>query len=549
MDQSPLGIYSLTAYLKERHIPVQNYFVTLPLTKECTENFSMKIWNTPSLFSDFLVNPEKCKSNKVLYSDFLRIKQHMELWVDLFERKKSSAIGILTYYNNLFLSLLFAKQVKKRFPEIKIILGGPEIRESNKKIFLQERFADVVIPGEGEEVLYQILLRIKNNSLSYCKGATVRKGNKIIDGGTITTPLDMNSLPAPDFDGLTHGENSIHVFPVAFNRGCVFRCEFCYETLFWKDFRQMDVARAIEILSALKNKYGALNYLFSQSLMNGDIKWLKKLALSLIEERLNIFWGGNARIHPDMNHDYINTLYKAGCRHISFGIESASENVLRDMKKGFSINTATDVLRTSSENGIWVHTYWILGFRSETKEDLLETVHFIIRNHSYINSYAFHLYCDIFRLVPDLKEQKNLKFKNFMDYISHNGLDISLTGLYFKENLIFFKKIHKILENSPHCDFYFNTCRKKPVISGELRRLIDDEKSSRYKSWILLGMYLIKFYIEKIEFQENIKVFLNLESFSRAFDKYLDKYNVQNICLPKANENVGFRFYELLISK
>ena len=144
---------------------------------------------------------------------------------------------------------------------------------------------------------------------------------------------------------------------------------------------------------------------------------------------------------------------------------------------------------------------------------------------------------------------RKVPFKNLEEYISVSRIEGRPTSSYFGENSAFFKKVLKILRTIPSNSEYFAVYRNGLTALEEYRRPIDHQKKKIYGLWMLLTMHLVKCYIEEIEFQENIERSLNLESFSQAFDMYLDKYDVSRINSSKTDKNIGHELYELLTTK
>ncbi|MCG2740131.1 MAG: radical SAM protein [Syntrophaceae bacterium] len=183
------------------------------------------------------------------------------------------------------------------------------------------------------------------------------------------------------------------------------------------------------------------NFFLSQSLMNADMRWLAAFAGALLDARLDIFGGGNAHINSQMTSGYLDTLFRAGCRELAFGVESASQHVLDRMKKGVSVETLTRVLKDSAQAGIWVHTYWILGAPAETREDLLQTIDFFLGNHRPINSYRFYPHRPRSAVESD--------HADFADYVSKGSANRVETSEYFSAHASFFNAILKVLRRRP----------------------------------------------------------------------------------------------------
>ena len=129
------------------------------------------------------------------------------------------------------------------------------------------------------------------------------------------------------------------------------------------------------------------------SLINGNIRELEDFCDRVIGTGLDkwgktIWWGANACVRKEMTSEILVKMEKAGCRFLNFGFESGSENVLKMMNKRFDIQTAENVFRDTTNAGIDVNLYMLIGFPTETEEDFKETLQFFSKNRDHIH-YAY----------------------------------------------------------------------------------------------------------------------------------------------------------------
>ena len=106
----------------------------------------------------------------------------------------------------------------------------------------------------------------------------------------------------------------------------------------------------------------------------------------IIEKKLPVRWGGMARVRPQMDREFLEKAYKAGCRALLFGVESGSQRVKDHMKKNVKIEVEERVIRDCTEVGIHVGAFVLVGYVTESEEDFQATLDFIGRNHRYLGS-------------------------------------------------------------------------------------------------------------------------------------------------------------------
>ena len=524
-----LGLASLASYLSERNIIAKKRSVVLPITEDCGKSVSPQTRENPQIFFDFINNVEDFRNRNDVYGDWFKVSTFIQLWAKAVSKDKPEAVGISIYRENLFVSLLFARFLRKVCPDTKIIFGGPECYELNGQCFVREGFADIAIIGEGEEVLYQILHQINKKKLTGFKGAIIKKDNTVFFEGHSETHLNINALPVPDFKGLISANKKPDTLPVAFNRGCVFSCKFCTETLYWRSYRQMNVSRCIELLLTLKKRHDINKFFLNQSLVNGNLKWLKELALAIDEEQLGISWGGNARIHPKMDDNYMRVLYKGGCRFLHFGIESTSQTVLKSMNKGTCLKTILSNLNMSTTNGIWTHTYWIIGYPTETREDLLDTLRFILKNYRIMDSYYFHLYKEL--NIEYALNDNPVTIHEY--YCSLQSINKTNKSAYVQKHVNFLRK----------CIILLNTVQGK---SYKFNRPMDIQKKRVNDAPFLAAIHLVKFYIEEPESNIILQNIFCKEHFLTAFESFSKNHKIENLGGPHVDQGIGKQIFHLI---
>lgn len=176
------------------------------------------------------------------------------------------------------------------------------------------------------------------------------------------------------------------MIPIVTSRGCVNRCTYCAERVFWKNYRFRSAENVYTEIKHQHDTLGKNSFYIVDSLINGNMKELERLCDLIIKDNtLRIYWGGKAAIRPEMTRGILQKLYKAGNRSIVYGIESGSDKVLQDMGKRFDIELTTKVIKETHESGIAVGTFWIIGFPTEKEEDFEETIRFIRTNKAYID--------------------------------------------------------------------------------------------------------------------------------------------------------------------
>jgi len=285
-------------------------------------------------------------------------------------------VGFSIYYISEEPSKWMCRELKRRLPNIKIAVGGPNV---HKSWFKTEPYYDYVVVGEGEANLLVLLDEVE-------AGITHAKP-KILDQPE-DQRININGLPMPDYESI---DFSLYELPNGVNteisRGCTAKCTFCEETHFWK-YRQRQAVDLIDEIEWLYYNKGTDVVWFIDSLVNGNLKELRAFVKGVAAKDLKIKWTGYARCDGRMDLEYYKDLAAGGCIMFNYGIESGSQKVLDDMAKGVTIAEMEQNFIDGKKVGIWAATNWIVGFPTEDFQDYADSMTLLwrMRNNNINNA-------------------------------------------------------------------------------------------------------------------------------------------------------------------
>jgi radical SAM superfamily enzyme YgiQ (UPF0313 family) len=269
-------------------------------------------------------------------------------------------------------------------PDQKVIAGGMGLSSfglggnSNFGEFLIEQgLITTYISGEGELAIVDLLNDGKESKI---------------------TPQinDLNILPFPDYTDFDFSlypgkENMVYITG---SRGCVRACTFCDINSLWKKFRYRSGDNiAQEILNGYK-KYGTTDFYFTDSLINGNMKEFVKLLDTVIDYKQqgllpdDLMFGGQfiARPQARFPEEYYEKMQAAGVYNISVGMESGSDRVLADMRKGTTRADHDFMMKMLQKYGIRINLLMLIGYPTETEEDFQDTLDMIKDYKRYSDS-------------------------------------------------------------------------------------------------------------------------------------------------------------------
>lgn len=320
--------------------------------------------------------------------------------------------------------------IKKIKPEAKIIIGGG-IGTSIPKIALEKLRADIVVVGEGEETIVELMDYFnKKRKIESIKGIYYWKNKKIKSTKLRERIKNLDELPLPAwelFPMQIYLKNAMNEVPdikkigngidIVTGRGCPYHCTYCYDPL-GHSRTIRSVEKVVEELSILKKRYGVSYFFFTDPCFVMDKQWVHELCDAIIKKRLNIKWASSARVNL-VDEKVLRKMKEAGCLALNYGIESGSQRMLDIMKKGVTVEQASKAIKMTREAGIKDWLSFIIGFPEETEEDIEETAKFCIKNDVHLVSLFFATAYPGTELYEQVKRKGMIKDEE--DYISRLG--------------------------------------------------------------------------------------------------------------------------------
>ncbi len=303
----------------------------------------------------------------------------------------SGLVGISNLFSFAYPAVeLLAEKIHKKFPEMKIILGGPHPSALYKEILEERPEITFVAIGEGEESLARLLTYLNGDEdRDYVTGIAMRdEDGSVIQLKSTKRFRDLNqeSIPFPARHLLpmetyiqgqeSHGPASGRWTSMLSSRGCPYGCTFCESAkTLWVARSAKDV---VDEMEHLLDKYGVSEFHFEDDNMTINRNRLIGICDEIINRELNIKWQTPNGIRASITDDeMLQKMKDSGCMHITLAPESGSERVLTeviDKGRDFSLDQLLECGRAASKTGMKVAAYFIIGLPGETREDMEATV-------------------------------------------------------------------------------------------------------------------------------------------------------------------------------
>ena len=405
---------ALKAFLQTRisdlQIDVFHFYLSLAQTigYRLYHEISERTWLAESVYAA-LVYPQQFKKaadlfrqesvgNSILrsirFSDLTtRVKKTTDTFLN---RQNWRAFGLLGFsipFCQLTSALFVIKCIKKKFPNLIIVVGGASTSAQAAHGFLK-RFPeiDVVVSGEGEMPLNQIIERLRKAphdlDLTKIKGVVSRLTDAENIGQSASLQMEtLNDLPVPDYDAyfdLLKTFNARDTFfptlPVEISRGCWWKqtvgsgklsgCAFCNLNLQWHGYRHKPPSRVVSEIDELTGRYQTLSVAITDNVLprKGSIEIFKQIGK--LNKDLRLF-GEVRATTPWME---LQVMRDCGMQKVQIGIEALSSRLLKKLHKGTSAIQNLEIMKNCEALGIENISNLILQFPGSDMQDVTETL-------------------------------------------------------------------------------------------------------------------------------------------------------------------------------
>jgi len=275
-------------------------------------------------------------------------------------------VGISVLTPSAYEAYRIADWVKRNYPQAKVVLGGIHV---SMRLAEAIKHADHVVDGEGEIVFRQLI-----------KGGI---NEPVIKGIPLNDLDEVPLMPweAIDFEFYVQTDtpfplDNLRTMNMITSRGCPFKCIFCWNSVRRSPVRFNSAERVCFEVDNLVEKYNI------NSIMFADDEFLinRKRLLKMCEhfKDVGFVWGCQARA-TTITDKIARLLSKSGCSFVGIGMESGNQRVLNILKSGsVTVEKNIKAIHILKKHGLTVLGGFILGTPSETYQEIMDTINFII---------------------------------------------------------------------------------------------------------------------------------------------------------------------------
>jgi len=297
--------------------------------------------------------------------------------------EKPDVVGVTANSHNRFRAISVCKGIKRKSNnQIFVSVGGCHFSPTAVSLLETVPEIDAVIIGEGEKTFVDLLNNyFQNRSLDNVSGIVFRKNGKIIKTPHRPFIRNLDELPRPawhlfeleKYDAKLEGEDETKSIGIMSSRGCPNACSFCVNSIFWKRiFRRHSPRRFVDDVEFLHKKYGYRGFDFWDDTITTVRKHIKGICEEILKRKIDIVWYARARVNT-VDREILALMKKAGCKVISFGVESGNPEILKNIRKNITVEQVRKTVKICVDLNYIIKLFFMYNLPGETLEDIKAT--------------------------------------------------------------------------------------------------------------------------------------------------------------------------------
>jgi len=376
-------------------------------------------------------------------------------------------------------ALTIAGLAKKLFPDVKTVLGGVHPSVMPEAV-LAHPDVDCVVIDEGEVTMLEL---VNGQKLDQIPGLGYKKDGRPNFNLPRSLISNLDEIPPPAYhlfpmDKYYPAVGSYKRLPAMMlfaTRGCPGRCTFCYRT-FHGRVRKRSARNIINEIKILQRDFGIKEVAFYDDTFTLFKDVINEFCQIVLNEKIDITWSCFTRV-DHIDEELLKVMKRSGCHLILFGVETADEQILRNINKRISLTQAVAVVKSARRIGIETRVSFMFGNQGETEATIKKTIDFAIKldpDEVQFNITTPYPGTELFQWA---KERGYIKSFNWDDY-SMSNVVMELPGVDRQQLQHYY--------NLAHRKFYF-----RPKII--LRRLFNIRSWDQFKQELKGGLALFNF--------------------------------------------------------
>lgn len=345
--------------------------------------YAVKVYNAEHDNSLGYINTEVYLNNYNRYKECLNDEGN-NIWQEIIHtitEFNPDIVGISVKSVKIPTTIKMAGICKKINKNIIVVTGGFHATNRPEDLLMSEHI-DVVVRGEGEETFLQLVNSMESGTYGFDNICGISfKGT---DGAIISTDdreliekLDDIPFPARELIWEYEKYTPDQIGWIMTSRGCPYDCSYCNSKTIWnRRVRFVGIGRILEEIRYLKKEFNATHVTFMDDSFTVNRKRVLEFCETLIKQKIGITWSCLTRADL-VDEEIVRRMKEAGCVKFDIGIESGSERIQKLINKDIDFSDIRSASAIFKKCGMFWTGFFMLGFPTETKEDILKTLSFM----------------------------------------------------------------------------------------------------------------------------------------------------------------------------
>lgn len=338
-------------------------------------------------------------------------------------KRKPDLVALTALTPTIGRALETAQVVKETLPDSIVVMGGYH-PTFNFIETLEDENVDIVIRGEGEYIMLNLVQALENqSSLHDVKGIVFEDKNskEIVVNPEAPLIQDLDELPFPALNLLPMKKYRLldmdtHMTTMITTRGCPMQCSFCSSAaMHGKKIRERSVENIVDEIEYLKTNYDIDTIAFMDDTFTLKKRKVMAICDEILKRNIEIMWGCTSRVDT-LDEKLLKKMKEAGCITIFIGVESADQQQLDNMCKNTTIAKIENAFKSAHKLKIRTIASVALGMPGDTKEIMNKTVKFV---HKLKPNYAIYSLATPYpgtRFYKEAFEKNLIKIKDWSKY-------------------------------------------------------------------------------------------------------------------------------------
>ncbi len=291
-----------------------------------------------------------------------------------------------------------AAETKRSNPNAIIVAGGPHVSAYPSQVMTDENF-DYAVIGEGEETFHEFVDALRRGeNVEELEGLAFRRDGEVVVNPRSTYIDDLDAIPFPawdlialhkykNFTRMSHMGRGDYM-ALFTSRACPYKCIYCH-SIFGKRFRMRSAENVLDEIRTLYYDHHIREFEIIDDIFNCDKKRAKQICDMIIESGMKIRLTFPNGIRGDaLDEELIVKLARAGTTFMAFAVETATPRLQKMLRKNIKLDRIKENIAIARREGIMCQGFFMLGFPTETREELEATVDFAVTSQLH----AAHLF-------------------------------------------------------------------------------------------------------------------------------------------------------------